>query len=200
MRPATLSAIVAVAGTAHAATKGVIRDTTVSDAAECNSLCGLNDACLTALYHSGCRECWLFDCALKTQPNDTLAAGKATDKAKPACDPAVLPTIPKAGQCTKVDGGSSTSTSTSTSTASSGSSSGGASASASATPSSTGGGRRVRRRRRVRARRRPRRARTRPRGGTGFGGRCSGRWLRRLLLRLLREGWGWGDTDPASCD
>ncbi|GJN78971.1 hypothetical protein PLIIFM63780_002482 [Purpureocillium lilacinum] len=89
---------------AHAAsTKGIVSDTIVSDAQACSSLCGLNDACLTALYHSKCHECWLLDCALKREPQGFSAVGKSTIKPKPECDAGVVPPVPT--ECKKADDG-----------------------------------------------------------------------------------------------
>lgn len=87
----------------HAATKGIVSDTIVSDAQACSSLCGLNDACLTALYHSKCHECWLLDCALKREPQGFSAVGKSTIKPKPECDAGVVPPVPT--ECKKADDG-----------------------------------------------------------------------------------------------
>lgn len=75
---------------AHAV-KGVISDTLTSSQEGCHSLCGLNDACLLALYQSKCHECWLMDCTLKSLPEGFTGAGKDTAEIKPICDSALVP-------------------------------------------------------------------------------------------------------------
>ncbi|UNI20759.1 hypothetical protein JDV02_006818 [Purpureocillium takamizusanense] len=120
-----------------ASTKGVISDTIVNDEQACKSLCGLNEGCLTALYHIKCHECWLFDCALKRAPEGTSGAGKATIKPKPECDAGVVPALPT--ECKKgTDGGDGDDGSSSSSSSSSGKAT--ATGTAAGTATTTGGG------------------------------------------------------------
>ncbi|KAK3897417.1 hypothetical protein C8A05DRAFT_19815 [Staphylotrichum tortipilum] len=93
MRISTSSLLAAVAilpGPAYAV-KGVISDTVTSSQEGCQSLCGLNNACLMALYQRQCHECWLMDCALKFLPEGLTGAGKDTVEIKPICDSALIP-------------------------------------------------------------------------------------------------------------
>lgn len=73
------------------AVKGVISDTITSDEQLCRSNCGLNGACLLALYQYKCRECWLMDCTLNYVPEGLTGAGKATEGVPPTCDSAMVP-------------------------------------------------------------------------------------------------------------
>ncbi|KAI5456094.1 hypothetical protein BGZ63DRAFT_397398 [Mariannaea sp. PMI_226] len=93
MRPLLFSIItfVAIMPWSCHAVKGVISDTITSDEELCHSKCGLNNACLLALYQYECRECWLMDCTLEFVPKGLTGAGKATEGVKPACDSDMVP-------------------------------------------------------------------------------------------------------------
>ncbi len=85
-----LAAVALLPGPAHAV-KGVISDTLTSSQEGCHSLCGLNNACLMALYQQACHECWLMDCTLEFLPKGLTGAGKDTIEIKPVCDSALVP-------------------------------------------------------------------------------------------------------------
>ncbi|OAG03374.1 uncharacterized protein CC84DRAFT_1167063 [Paraphaeosphaeria sporulosa] len=87
----SILAVVAILSGSTLAVKGVISDTLTSDEEGCLSLCGLNDACLLALYQTECRECWLMDCSLQFMPVGFTGGGKDTIKIKPTCDSALVP-------------------------------------------------------------------------------------------------------------
>lgn len=86
-----LAAAVAVLPRTTYAVKGVISDSLTSDSQGCYSLCGLNNACLTALYQVKCHECWLLDCKVEFAPEGIIGEGKDTIEIKPICDSALVP-------------------------------------------------------------------------------------------------------------
>ncbi|KAH8670751.1 hypothetical protein BGZ61DRAFT_459870 [Ilyonectria robusta] len=105
--------VVAIMPWSGHAVKGVISDTITSNEQLCRSNCGLNDACLLALYQYKCRECWLMDCTLESVPEGLTGAGKATEGVQPTCDSGMVPE-PRDDGCT---GAPTTTTTTSGTTA-----------------------------------------------------------------------------------